>query len=303
LYSYKAYGLGIHSAVALPELVPSEVKADVFLTLGSVSKNSIPPNSIEWAQANSEETLLYYKGVGTFLVRKGNTIIADPAPEANENLVRFVILTRALATILDQRKFIVLHGSSLGINGHGAVFLGESQQGKSTLAAFFHRRGHSLLSDDLTAIQVEDGTPPLVFPGFPEFRLWPDTILAFGEELKDWDAAPHRAKKRTCQVMEGFSDTPFPLKKIYVLEEGPELAIEPLSPQEAFVELMRHSITAGILKGSGRAPEHLLQCGNLIKTGSIAWLKRPRSLEILSALAEMVEKDLFDTNSSVLVEK
>ena len=65
-FSYFAYGLGIRSALPIPEFLPAEIAPDVTIT---VAKNStvddyLPPDVIEQSMAlklNSREGIIYWQ--------------------------------------------------------------------------------------------------------------------------------------------------------------------------------------------------------------------------------------------------
>src|SRR5436853_233172 len=78
---------------------------------------------------------------------------------------------------LPQRGHFVLHASSVAIDGKAAAFAGPSGRGKSTLVAALASAGHPLIADDMSVIDTS-GAAPVVQPGFPRVKLWPDSASA-----------------------------------------------------------------------------------------------------------------------------
>jgi ATP-dependent phosphoenolpyruvate carboxykinase len=76
-----------------------------------------------------------------------------------------------LFSVLYQRGLFVLHASGVNIGGNVVAFLGLKGQGKSTMAATLYGRGHSLVSDDMLAIQIDGDNGPMAIPGFPNFKI------------------------------------------------------------------------------------------------------------------------------------
>ena len=114
MFSYTAYGLGIHSFVPLPELIAEEQKADVVFRLGRVNGSSLHTvDEMHRFKADSNEAHYFMDGVGSFLARGGQEIIVDPRPDADERVVRLCLLGPALALILHQRQRLVLHAPAL----------------------------------------------------------------------------------------------------------------------------------------------------------------------------------------------
>src|SRR5690348_3849734 len=174
LFSYTAYGLGIHSFMPLPELIPEENEADVVFQLGNVSEPN--PHTIDEMhkfKAGSNKAYYSMEGAGSFVAQEGQAVIFDPAIDADEHVVRLCLLGPALALILHQRQHLVLHASAVACNDAAILFLGGHGWGKSTLAAALHFRGYNLLTDDITPIKM-DCDLPKVLPGFPQCKLWPD---------------------------------------------------------------------------------------------------------------------------------
>jgi hypothetical protein len=149
-----------------------------------------------------------------------------------------------------------------------------------------------MLNDDVTAIQADDSCP-VVYPGFPQFKLWPDAVVAVGAVSDMLPRIRSNLEKRAQRSIRGFSLVPLPLRCVYVLAFGEIQEIECLGPQEALVELIRHSYGARVLQTVGTS-SHFFQCASIINSVPIRRLKRPRSLASLSDSAQLVEKDLAE---------
>ena len=296
--SYVAYGLGIRSALPLPELVPKVAAADVAVRLGRAHR--LPPEAISvetpyrgaYYQATQEEAYLFWEKVGSFSVRNGCEIIVEPAPGVEERVLRLFILGSALAVLLQQRGRLVLHASAVTVDSGVVAFMGGPGWGKSTMAAAMHARGHKVVADDVVAVQEEGAECPLIFPGFPQLKLWPEAAVSLGDDV---ERLPHLhpsfEKRARAVAAEGFSQDPLPLRQIYTLAESHTPEVEPLWAQEALVELVRHSYAVRLMHSVG-ASSHFLRCASLAKSVSMSRLKRPRSLRELPHLARIVEDDL-----------
>ncbi len=246
-----------------------------------------------WATA--EEACRFLAGVGTFLVRGGREIIVDPAPGVEEGVLRLSILGPALALLLHQRGQFVLHASAVESAGSAVAFTGGSGWGKSTLAAALHARGCGVVADDLTAIAVSTGCPT-VFPGFPQLKLWPEAVVSMGEAPETMRRLHPLFEKRARLAIRGFPHRLLPLRRIYLLAEGPVPTIEPLRPREVLIELVRHWYGSRfgdrLLQADGAAVSHFLQCATLANSVTVHRLRRPRSVRVLPDLARLVENDL-----------
>jgi hypothetical protein len=291
MFFYMAYGLGIHSELALPELLPGENSADVVIRLGTVENNPAQPITTQYAfWAKGEDVYLLWKDVGTFLIRGGREIIIEALPGVEERVIRLFLLGAVLAVLLHQRGILVLHASVVVVNGKVIAFLGEKGWGKSTLAAALHARGHLLVSDDLLAMDLNGTGTPLVRPGFPQFKLWPDAISSVGGDPETLPRLHPEFEKRASPVTYNFLQFPLPLRHIFILGESPTLETESIQPQMALAEVLRHSHAVRFLKSLGATTAHFRQCVSLVNSASICRLKRPYSLAILPELTRLVEE-------------
>jgi hypothetical protein len=235
--------------------------------------------------------------VGSFLVSGGTEIIADLEPDVDEAWVRLAILGMCMTVLLHQRGVLVLHGSGIAIDATEAVvFLGNSGQGKSTLAAMLYGQGHGLLTDDVVAIDLRDPKGPLIAPGFPQIKLFPESAAAsLGDNPELLRPLAPGVDKLAHRVKERFSNQRLPLKCVCVLSDGPTPRLKPLKSQEAIAHLIRHSYATRFgakLLQNHRAASHLIQCAQLLNNIPVYGLERPKALELLPATARLVTEHL-----------
>jgi hypothetical protein len=307
MYFYNAYGLVIQSVIPLPELVATEeTKADVAIQLGKIERS---PLEIDMGRyrfyMNDEEVYFAWENVGTFLVRGSTEIIVEAAPGVKENFIHFPLLGMALAVVLHKRSLLVIHASSVAIDGSAIAFLGTGGMGKSTMAATLYGRGHTLISDDLLALDVGDANHPMVIPSFPQFKLWPEAVAAaLGEDPQTLPCLASEYEKRVRRATDNFSLKPLPLKAIYILSPGTTKAIKPIPPHECIFYIIANSHIARIAKplveGLG-ASSHFRLIINLIKNAPVYRLERPFSLSLLPDVARLVEENFHKNTHLTMV--
>lgn len=289
-FSYVACGLGIRSALPLPELLPAPAAADVEIRRGTAPPP--PPQAAAsgyYFHATAEEAVLHWRDVGTFLVRGGRAILVDPVPGADETTLRLSLIGPALAVLLRQRGCLILHASAVVIGPIAVAFLGDSGWGKSTLAASLHGRGHRLLADDAVVVRV-DGGRPAVLPGVPRISLWPESAAALAGDAERLPRLHPRFEKRTLLAGDGLPTSPVPLERIYVLAEGGAHAVEPLTPRQALLELIGHTYGALPLRSIDPAAQ-FRRCAAVAAAVPVFRLRIRRSLAALPQLARLVEDD------------
>jgi len=297
LNHYTAYGVALDSEVDLPELRTRPYVEGSEPDL-SIRLCAVPPlpNEDGHAFIHSEmdgELRFFSRAEGRFVYRAGREILLDPVPEMAPSALRLYILGAGLNIALFQRGLWVFHASVVCIEGNAVAFLGHPHAGKTTMAATLHRRGHTLLSDDVLAIRMtEDG--PLALPGFPRFKLWPDSAEALGVEAETLPRIKEDMDKRSCAVARRFREEPAPLVRMYTLGEGPAPEIALLNPRQAHLELIPYwdlsKFGAAFLQGR-RLGTCFLQCGELARRVPVSMLTRTTDLADLPRLADLVEND------------
>ena len=92
---------------------------------------------------------------------QGDYMLPDAAPMALAHGLLAAEMGMNLQMALGQRRYLLLHASSVEKDGRALLMTGESGAGKSTLAALLGERGWRLMGDEFALLDLEDG------------RLWP----------------------------------------------------------------------------------------------------------------------------------
>lgn len=299
MYSYVAYGLKIRAEFPLPELpLGNGAPPDLTIRRGKINRQpgELSADGSYFAR-NGDEAYLFWEEVGGFLVRDGSEIVVDPLPSAKDYIIRLPLLGTVLSAAICQLGLPGFHGSAVAIDGQGVSFLGYRGSGKSTMAAALYGRGHVLLADDLVAVKGL-GKPerPIIVPSFPQLKLFPEAANA---SLRDDPETLPRLipgfEKRARRITEGFSMDPVPLRAFYLLETDSDVSIRLVSPQEALLHLIKHSYAVRIFKKSVKGPsaaQHFQQCTELLRKVPVFALKRPRCLDRLVEISELVEAQI-----------
>ena len=295
MHQYLAYGLAMASAIELPELPHvffATGEADLVVRHGIVEER--PPEDFA-----SNAFYLIEPGLacarweegGVFRMAGGTELVMELLPGADEDVLRALVLGPFMAMLLHQRGSLVLHGSGVEIDGGVVAFIGETGRGKSTTATAFMRGGHPLVTDDLLAITVtpgREGEPPMVAPGPPLLKLWPEALDALGERPEELPQITSTKAKRMMRVEDAILPRALPLRAIYVLGVESSVPIEPIAPQEALVELTRHSYCAPAITGPAGMREHFLQCAALINRIPFRRLNRAFPIDRLDEMVALV---------------
>lgn len=176
-----------------------------------------------------------------------------PEPGAAGSTIAHLILDHAIPRLLSLKPgYLVLHASALAVEKQTIAILGNSGQGKSTLAAWFASRGFPLLTDDCLVLcqgvlrKGGNAQQWLAQPSYHSVRLWPESVSALGiDESALREFAHYSSKRRTGKAAEfRFATRGSALAACFVLADseteqpGPP-SVRPLSVNEAFLELAR----------------------------------------------------------------
>jgi hypothetical protein len=289
LTNYRTYGFCVASSFVLPELVRVQCAAEVPIRRGTAGHVPDAAVNEDGHEVSEGDVRLSFEGVAAFRIRGGREIVVETEPGVDEAIVRLSLLGPALAVLLHQRGFLVLHASCVAMEG-AVAFLGDSEWGKSTTAAALYRSGRPLVADDVLAVDLQSGSP-MVRRAFPQLKLWPESVEALGIQAHELRTIHPGLAKRALRAQVGFGDDDLPLRCVYILSDGPDIRVEPLDEQEAFVELLRHSYAASLLRETGTETAHFQQCASLAGAGLVRRLVLGGSLERVPEVIRAVEDD------------
>jgi hypothetical protein len=218
---------------------------------------------------------LEVEGVGSFLVdRNGPAIyqqqaVAAASPEDVEDTILGPVLILALALLGTWS----LHASAAALDGEVVAFVGESGNGKSTLAAWLDTGSAPAwrrIADDI--LPVEPGQHGVdVLPHFPQLKLPPDAQPSVG--------APER----------------MPVRAIYLLNRLPSSQTAPqtyaLSGPEASLALARHTVAARLFDKALLA-NHMEFCSSAAGRVPVRSLGYAHDLNLLPVVQQHLETDL-----------
>ena len=238
LHYYTAYGYSFQSDFILSEFLDiAPCRSEIHISR-VLEEHSSENNNCELVQAKqiAHGVSFDWDAIGRYEICSGRTIRVIPRKNTTQEIARVPLFGLALAAVLQQNNLLVLHGSSVEINGSALIILGEKGFGKSTLTAALLRRGHRLISDDLVAISVDFPKIKLL-PGIPILKLWPDTIREVGFDIDKSRLYYNGISKRLCLLKEQFCNDILPIGAICVLGYGDELKLRNIEAIQRFLHL------------------------------------------------------------------
>jgi hypothetical protein len=235
IFSYRQYLLGIRSEFPLPDVSEEGREADVEIRMSQTFAAPLESDCRYQVEVRPQVSYHCWPPVGCFSVEHGRQILVRPTIGVDPRLLGHFIARIAFASILQQRKFLVLHASAVAVDGNAIAILGGSGAGKSALAAALHLVGCHVLADDVLAIEEQNGVP-YVLPASHRLHLWPRVAaaLGFGESL-------HRVVNAEAKLVipswSACPPKPMPLCLIVHVAHGETLGMSSLSPSVAFRQM------------------------------------------------------------------
>jgi hypothetical protein len=311
------YGLGLSVNVPLAGLrgLPPVDRVDVRVEVGDLPREldtdsrSIPVHSSEELDAHGTPVRVvtrlagggffridYCDGTRVVVNETGQRVWARGATPDIEDTAAY-LLGPVLGMVLRIRGVNCLHASAVAVGGRACAFLGASGSGKSSLAAAFARRGHAVLSDDVTPLVEREGGF-LAQPAYPRIRLWPESVQALFGSAESLPRMVDGWDKRYVDLASPpfrFQREALPLAAIYLLDANPgRAAVEDVTPRDAVKSIVADTYATYLLDRERRAREFEF-VGRLVEAIPVRRLRRGDDLLDVGRTCDLVIDDLRAT--------
>lgn len=231
-----------------------------------------PSEDISISLAKTEKGFLFrFPSLADFIISEDGCEIGSwQTTETDAGTLSHLLLDQVLPRLLSHQGKLVLHASALTVESKAIAFVGETGEGKSTLAASLHLAGYPLLTDDGLLIQVEEGCVKAL-PCYQGLRLWPQSIAALFKELPSCEPMASYSEKNRIRLPPNNKNSPMELAALFVLEkpgreETASIQVSPLSQRDGCMALIRNSFqldvsnhekTKDIFSAASRVAEQL----------------------------------------------
>lgn len=312
MYYYKAYGLVIKSNIFFPQLLPigeNDVETiDVEITVCDSEETSLNEEEIEKSgkfYGKTKKGIWFNNQAGKFKIETiGNKSYINCAKYADVHIsnVRSFILGNVSAIMLTQRGKIVIHGSTLLLDDKGVLICGDSGAGKSTLSMELISRGARLMSDDISAIDVNAGDGYCYsYAGFPEQKLCKDAALARGLDIDKLDYVNEDKEKYSLKRNDIFEDGPRKVEGMIVIKKsnkednGNSIICNEIVGAEKVNFIIHNFFLYELYSGFFHLqPDEMMKCIALAKQIRIFEFIRNSKVDTVNELAEAVTFSMTD---------
>jgi hypothetical protein len=298
-YYYKAFGLTFRSCIEHPDFISENEIADpdCIISYGAVPQKLKGPFNTEGVfQITPTRYLLNIDKIGRYLIENGKKITIEKAPGASERELLLFLWASAIAALLHQRGIIIVHSSAINLGGHAVIFSGRSGSGKSTIASTFATQKNArIISDDISAIYLNESGIPMVLPGYPLVKLWRDASEKLEIEWDETNLIRESVNKMIVNVSDRFEKNAVPLRQIYFLSyhnSGPALISEITGYKK--LELLMGKIFRKkfVRKMKPGTTDVFLEASRILPQIRLCTLQRQHGMAILDETTGIIEIDL-----------
>lgn len=294
---YSVFGLTLGSDLRLPELHPADSDAtlagvDVEILLGEIPID--PDSASEGLSVHADGALLTVAEAGRYLIKDGRQILTELKPGGSDRHLRLYLLGSAMGVLLHQRQLLPLHANAIEASGRAIAFMGASGAGKSTMAAWFHDRGCTVLADDVCVVTSGADGVPTAQPGIPRLRLWRDALESSGRNADAFEHAFDDADKYNVPTDRDRPSGELPLGAVYLLDApgsgAGKQAITRLTGIEAMDALVSNVYRGGYAPMLGALPSLIAACRTLAGQVPVFAVKRVWGRDRLDAELRALEQ-------------
>lgn len=293
---YRLYSLDIESDFDLGQLPPGTgAQPDPV----RIVRTRIPLPSIDRGAplaffTSGCEQLFVWSMVGAFRIASDACIEVDPNDGVPDSLVALPLLGTVFAALLQRRGLTVFHASAIAVDGGAVVLLGHKGAGKSTTAGALAAAGHTLIADDVVALDLRDTCEPCVLPAAPQLRLWDNSSACLAPAGIADLGRLHGAVEKSLYALPVAVVDPVPLARLYMLGRSTTPAVHPMLPAEAVATLLNQSYMArfGARGFCATMPTHFARLARLAAAGRAKILAVPAGLDRLDEIAPLIRSDL-----------
>jgi hypothetical protein len=234
----------------MPQFVAqSLMDRETRVTYGQVPHTLLgtPLAEASW-HMHGDRFLLRAGGEHYFYYRRGDGITVERGPKADVSEESLWLSGSVYAAIASMNGLVPIHASAVAFNGGVYAFAGAGGAGKSTMVAALGKRGLPMFCDDTLVLDPSDSECLIALPGHKRLKLRPDAVELTGavrQEKVSRTYDKYYALPTAAAVLHAM-----PLAALIFLEEGPELAIRPLSGAERFVRMEDDHQTARLFEAA-----------------------------------------------------
>lgn len=226
------------------EKTPTQLtmERETRVALGSTPKQLAdePLAESSW-QMCDDQFLLRGTGEHYFHYRRGRGITIARGPGTDESEESLWLNGTVYSAIASLNGLMPLHASAIAFEGSVYAFTGRAGDGKSTLVAALGALGFPMFSDDTLVLDLSDQTAIRCLPGHKRLKLTANAFDLTGA-LRE-EKVSSTVEKFYARPTAGVIRSVLPLAKLFLLEQGSECEITPISGGKRLLSMEENHYT------------------------------------------------------------
>lgn len=214
----------------------------------------------------------------------GATVVFDR--ELPDEMEQHLLFDHVLPLVLARDGRLVLHGGVVSRGGRGAVLVGATGAGKSTLTAYAWQQGWTVGGDDGSVLLPTE--PPTVEPTYATLRLTPASAGMLGIDPATSSAVVGKMRIAG-NGRQAFHQGAVELGLIAIIEpvDDDEASFERLNGIDAHARLFGSTFHADLSR-TNLLPAMLDQLATIVETTTVGRLAVPRGLAGLASAEQLL---------------
>lgn len=261
-----------------------------------------PSNEDTWISLYHENDhyVIHFAQTANFFIWR-DQITAQLLDPKYQEYIELYFLGSVFSLWQELQGMPALHSSCIEVGHNAIAFLAAREAGKSTIAATMVQSGCPLMTDDVLPIEMHNN----IFcarPGYPQMKLWSEGAIHFLGHRHDLELVtpsdPLYSKYRIPIGTNGFGtfcSEARPLSVIYLpkrQDSNSSIMIEPMSPRDALIELIRYSFIAEMVEALGLRASRIKFLATLAMHVPMRRISYPAGFENLEKLRYAILDDL-----------
>ena len=289
---YKIFGYNVVSEIHLDCYEHDFLEEDVSIVV-KVPQTTIKTR-VSYFELGREKTVFSIDDIGHFEIEKGSKIIVTPDFHIDEKKLEIYILGTCFGAIMIQRNEFPLHGSFIYNGEKGIGIVGESEAGKTTLAAAMVKEDWKIVTDDVIRVKYHQDVPE-VFPSYPSQKLWSSAAKMLNLNIVSSKAVHNRIDKFYYSDSKRFFSENARLN--ILIEIVPSdvgcVEIEVIEKQKSLNVLLSNTYRYEIIDYSRKHKEHLIFISRLCSDIDVYRIRRPRKGYTVNDEVKAIQKILL----------
>lgn len=182
-YRYNLSGYVFETNVFFPELQPAAGNSIASIYVRDTLSDEIPVEAGN-TDAYKDDTIklrtLKLKHFGLVAIWNNRDVEFTPAYTMDNDTLRMILLGSVSMMLSSVLGYVALHAGCVIIKDKAVLFCARAGRGKSSLAAYFYKKGYSVLSDDVTNIKISDTGSLMAYISVPRFKLMENSLDFIG---------------------------------------------------------------------------------------------------------------------------